>query len=122
MLNNNHKTLKTFPTVPWPKIAHSDLGKLFLLGRVMQEGNAIHLSIEGIAAVLSLSENRAYQFIQRMAKANVMKRHGRFLYINPLYLFVGKYMSRELYLLFKAPLDRVLPAWVIQEFKESDLK
>lgn len=115
--NNNNRTLKTYPSVKWPKLSHSDLGLLFLLGRVMQDGNAIPLSMEEIANVLSLSVNRAYLFINRMIKKKMIKRGGRSLYINPSYLFVGSWMSPELYFLFQESLDAIIPKWVQKKFK-----
>lgn len=118
MLLNNRRSLKTYPTVDLPKLSHSELGQLVLLGRLMEDDNKILLTVEAMAAALSQTVNRTYVFIRKMIKIGVMKRRGRDLHINPLYLFVGKRISCDLYLLFQESLDEILPDWVKKEFKE----
>lgn len=118
MFQNNRRMLKTFPTIAWPELSHSELGQLMLLGRLMEDGNLIPLTTAEMAVVLSKSVNRTYAFIRKMITRGVMKRSGRNLYINPLFLFVGKFMNHHLYFLFQDSLDRYLPEWARNQFKE----
>jgi hypothetical protein len=108
---HNRRSIKMYPTLPLPDLSHSELGQLFLVARYMENGNLIPLTSAEIAALLGFSVNHTYLFINRMIEADVMKRKGRSLYINPLYWFAGKYMSNDLYQLFKESLDKVLKNW-----------
>jgi len=41
-------------------------------------------------------------------------------YMNPIYFFYGKWLSLNLYLLFKMDLDGVLPEWVRRKFNDVE--
>ena len=42
-------------------------------------------------------------------------------YMNPIYFFNGKWLSLNLYLLFKVDLDGVLPEWARWKFNDVEL-
>lgn len=94
---------------------------------------------EQIAKLLGLSARSCSRFINRMLKLNVMAKkeiiiiknksnsHSKLIryksrskeenyFLNPIYFFAGKWLSSDLYFLFKSDLDIFLPPWVVSKF------
>jgi hypothetical protein len=91
---------------------------------VKGNGGVRALDIEDIAKVLSVTNNQGYRFVEKMIKLGVLAKvkinsNGQQViqyYVNPIHWFAGKRISLNLYLLFKAQLDTLLPTWVIQRY------
>lgn len=79
---------------------------------------------EQIGIVVGLKAYQAKTFIRKMikdgiiAKVTVMTGGEKTIqyYVNPIYFFGSNRIPLNLYLIFKAQLDRVIPAWVIEKY------
>ena len=94
-------------------------------------GNNIRaMEIKHIAKAIYMSERCCTIFINKMIRKRILAkaiveignvRQIQF-YMNPIYFFNGKWLSLNLYLLFKSDLDFLLPEWVKLKFNDSDIK
>jgi hypothetical protein len=82
--------------------------------------------IEDIATIIDLSIKKTREFINRMKKLHILAERidtvgelvsSKFVF-NPLYFSSRKYISSELYFLFRESLDKHLPYWVIRKFHD----
>lgn len=107
---------------------------------VFRSGNVYKaMQKEQIAKLLGLSARSCSRFINRMLKLNVMAKKEITIiknkssslsvlircesrckednyFLNPIYFFAGKWLSSDLYFLFKSDLDIFLPPWVVSKF------
>ena len=88
------------------------------------------MEIKHVAKAINMSERCCTIFINKMIRKRILAkaiveigdvRQIQF-YMNPIYFFNGKWLSLNLYLLFKSDLDFLLPEWVKLKFNDSDIK
>ena len=93
-----------------------------------RSGNVIKgMSIDKISEYLGITSRQAAAFVNKMIYnriiGKVKVRIGRNVetqyYINPIYFFNGKWLSYNLYFLFKRDLDGILPEWVKNKFNQD---
>jgi hypothetical protein len=83
-----------------------------------------------IGQVIGLKEYQAKKFIRKMISLGIIARAtvevaGRRevqYYVNPVYFFSSNRIPLNLYLLFRKELDKVLPAWVKDEYAKAGRK
>lgn len=87
--------------------------------------------IEDISNIITLSIKKTKEFLNRMRKLHIIaEREDKIgdlisikYYFNPLFFCSGKYLSPDLYFLFRDSLDCYLPKWAINKFNElSNIK
>ena len=77
-----------------------------------------------MAEILDMSDRGIHRFLNAMIKEGVIGKRNIYIdsvpylgyFINPSYFFAGKWLTPQLYLLFKRDMDRYLPSWVITRF------
>lgn len=93
-----------------------------------RSGNVMKaMQIEHIAKYLCMSDRQVKTFMRNMISRKIIARADVKIgndvqvqyYINPMFFFSGKWLSLNLYLLFKKELDCYLPVWVIGRFNEK---
>ena len=96
-----------------------------------RSGNVMKaMQIDNIAKYLDMSDRQAKLFINNMIARRIIARAEVKLgddvqvqyYMNPLFFFSGRWLSLNLYLLFKNDLDFLLPNWVVSRFNDSEIK
>ena len=132
---------RTFDGIDLPEdLSDSEIAKLYRLSRKIYKnsnmlayrtGNNIRaMEIKHIAKAVNMSERCCTIFINKMIRKRILAkaiveigdvRQIQF-YMNPIYFFNGKWLSLNLYLLFKSDLDFLLPEWVKLKFNDSDIK
>lgn len=122
MLFHNRSQVKRFITIEWPPgLTNLELGLIMRLMPHISAHNCIAnargaLTVEQMAEALGQSRSRTYRFLRRLIELGMMARIPQGYYMNPMYLSGGKYLSAELYGLFRDQLDPYLPAWVKEGF------
>lgn len=125
MLFHNRLQVKRFVTMEWPEgLTNLELGLIMRLvphictaNRIANEKGA--LTAAQIAQALGQSKSRTYRFLKRLIALGMMARTPQGYFMNPMYLLAGKYVSAELYGLFKDKLNPYLPNWVKEGFGEG---
>lgn len=131
---------RTFDGIDLPDtLTDFDIAKLYRLSRriyrnsnllTYRTGNNIKpMQIMQIARLLHMSERCAVIFVNKMIRMRILAKAVIDIgsekqvqyYMNPIYFFNGKWLSLNLYLLFKVDLDGVLPDWVRQKFNDVEL-
>ncbi len=129
---------KSFLDVPFPGgLTHAELGKLAILSKHMWantnmlgyrgNGGARPYTIVQIGGLVGLKEYQAGVFVRKLERKGVIARakvetEGRSeiqFYVNPIYFFSSNRIPLNLYLIFREQLDKVLPAWVKEEFSRA---
>lgn len=109
---HNRRSVRSFPNIVWPDLTNNELAYLFKLSRHMTEDNRIKgKTAQEMSKIIGLSNRRTYDFLFQMQGLHIIIKANGGYYINPLYFFVGKYLSSELYQLFKEELDPYLSDW-----------
>ena len=134
----NKEAIKTFKGCGLP----SDLGevetaRVYRLSLVTHKGSNLicyrsgnvikAMDNERIAKYLEVSERQASRFVNRMIEKRIIgkvrvrigHRTETQYYVNPIYFFNGKWLSYNLYFLFKRDLDGILPEWVKERFNQD---
>lgn len=115
----------------------SDLLKVYILTEyIYKNTNMIYVptksssfrpaNIEDLSKILNLCNSRIKKFISRMKKIGILaelvmeiKDLKYTIYVfNPVYINSCKYISNELYLLFKPFLDTYFPNWIKEKYLE----
>jgi hypothetical protein len=114
LLFHNQRQVRRFIGFPLPAgVNIRDRAYLSQLVEQMEESNRLQMAnAKKIAGAIGLSVRRTYLFLSRMLKLRVMAKTIDGYFINPLYFCAGKYLSKELYVIFKAELDPHLSDWV----------
>jgi len=135
----NQESIKTFPGCGLPEdLTESETARLYRLSLTMHKGSNLlcyrsgnltkPMNTSRIAGYLRLTVRRTLLFLQHMIQRRIIGRvkvkigntQETQYYLNPLYFFCGKWLSVNLYFLFRRDLDKVLPAWVIERFASYD--
>lgn len=119
LLFHNRLQVKWFPTIPWPEgLSTKEQGYLFRLSAYLNKENRWNdLSIPQLGEIINLSPTRAYRFFRKLKQMGMVQKTKYGYYMNPMYLFAGKYLTRELYQLFREQLDPYIPDWVKNEIR-----
>ena len=132
---------RTFDGIDLPEyLSDSEIAKVYRLSRKIYKnsnmlayrtGNNIRaMEIKHIAKAINMSERCCTIFINKMIRKRILAkaiveignvRQIQF-YMNPIYFFNGKWLSLNLYLLFKSDLDFLLPEWVKLKFNDSEIE
>lgn len=114
-----------------------DIGNLVLLAQHLQlDTNALMyrsnkgkkpMDLERIGAVLGTRERQTHRFIQKMISLGIMKKVAvkneaakQIQYVmNPGYFLNGKFISHSLYWTFHKELEKVLPGWVHEKYRNE---
>ena len=135
----NKDSIKIFKNYSLPSdLTDSEIARVYRLSMVLQKGsnlisrrsgNAIKsMDTNKIANYLGISVRQATIFLAKMINRGIIGKitvkigcsdECRY-YINPIYFFCGKWLTYELYSLFKKDLDGIIPDWVKTKFN-SDL-
>lgn len=76
------------------------------------------MSMEQIADAIAVSVDRTYRLFAKLSRWGMVKKGTSTYYINPVYGFNGKYLTLDLFRLFRADLSKDMPDWVVIRFKE----
>lgn len=87
-------------------------------------------TIEMIADVLRMSTRQTYRFVEKMIRLGILARvtvetRGTVensLYVNPIYFCSTNRIPLNLYLIFQKHFDEVMPAWVVERYREQHWK
>lgn len=109
---HNRRSVRSFPNIEWPELTNNELAYLLRLSRHMGEDNRIRgKSAQDMSKIIGLSNRRTYDFLFQIQGLRIITKANDGYYINPLYYFAGKYLSNELYQMFKEELDPYLSDW-----------
>ena len=112
LLFHNARQTRCFPNVSWPELTNNEIAYLFKLSRQLDEHNMLKCNtVKKIAACIDLSIRRTYDFLFMMQGLHVIRRIEIGYVMNPLYFFAGKYLTKELYQVFKDELKPHLSDW-----------
>lgn len=130
--------VKSFHEMDFPEEMNDlDIGRMARLAKLIWastnmlgyrgNGGVKPYSIDMIAEILKMEPRQTYRFIEKMIRLGVMARvridtenaKETHLYINPIYFFSSNRIPLNLYLIFSKQLDKVLPAWVREEFRRK---
>lgn len=121
LLFHNRTTVKWYPSIEWPpSLSNKDLGHLHRLSACLTKENILMgkdgpLWAEGMGEVIGLSRSNIYPFVRKLVSLGMLKKTAKGYFMNPMYLFAGKYLTPDLYLLFRQELDPYIPEWVKKE-------
>ncbi|MBP2631565.1 MAG: hypothetical protein H6Q70_2193 [Firmicutes bacterium] len=128
----NKAATKSFESMDLPNdLKDYEVAKLYRLNSNMimyRSGNVMKaMQIEHIGKYLCMSDRQVKTFMRNMIARKIIARADVKIgndvqvqyYINPMFFFSGKWLSLNLYLLFKKELDCYLPVWVISRFNEK---
>ena len=112
LFQHNARAVRIFPGLPWPELTVHELAYLLKLARHLDEHNRIKaLDAKGIAKLIGISLRRTYDFLYMMQGMRIIVKADTGYYMSPLYFFAGKYLSRELYEMFREDLAPLLSDW-----------
>lgn len=136
MEGNEH--IRSFHKIKFPEeMSDKEIGRLATLARELQNDNVlgyvggggiIAYNEKGIGLTIGLSQANTCRFIRKMMRLGIMnkaeclvngKKYPEF-YINPIYYIKGNRISRRLYLIFQEQLDKVIPDWAKQRYRERE--
>ena len=132
---------RTFEGIDLPEdLSDGEIAKVYRLSRKIYKnsnmlayrtGNNIRaMEIKHIAKVVNMSDRCCTIFVNKMIRKRILAkaiveignvRQIQF-YMNPIYFFNGKWLSLNLYLLYKSDLDFLLPEWVKLKFNDSEIE
>ena len=126
---------KSFVDVDFPKaMTMKERGQMATLAKKMWSntnmlgyrgnGGVKPYDDEQIGSIVGLKTYQGKSFVRKMirvgmiAKVTVTTEGERVIqyYINPIYFFGSNRIPLNLYLIFKAQLDKVLPRWVLEKY------
>lgn len=134
----NKEAIKVFRGCGLPRyLTESETARIYRLSLTMHKGSNLvcyrsgnvvkSMNIARMAHYLYISDRQATTFVNRMidrriiGKVTVSVGNSSDIqyYINPIYFFAGKWLNYNLYFLFKADLDQILPNWVKEKFNQD---
>ena len=137
----NRNKVATFIGIDLPDIiSDADAGKMLNLAKhTHKNSNLIFCrsnnfvkpaTLSNISKYINISYRRAVIFINKMIRMGIIGRvivkvgssYEIQYYINPIYFFNGKWLSANLYFLFRKDLEKILPEYVKREFLQSKEK
>lgn len=135
----NSTCIKSFPGFSLPDdLSDTDTARMYRLSFAThsksnliyrRSGNNIKpQSKQDIARYLGVSPRQGVEFVNRMLNRGILgkvdvtvaERTDTHFYVNPIYFFNGKWLSHNLYFIFKNELDSVLQPWVVEEFNKVE--
>jgi hypothetical protein len=130
VLYNNRTRVHVFPNIKI-KLTTADKSRAWDLMRMIDKCGRVVMSEPDertgsymvvsskleFASALGISTAQAYRFLKRAEDANLIRRHNKVFYVNPLLMMNGSRLPHELYAIFSDQLDPYLPEWVIQRYK-----
>lgn len=138
LLWGNKNSIRMFEDIELPQIlTHSEVAFLYRLSKhLFHNTNMLYyisnnsvraMGVDEIGDVIKLKKRQTYNFLKKMVSYRVIMRGDFTLgkskftcyYMNPIYFFNSKWLSLNLYLLFKEDLDPLLPSWVKEKFIEE---
>ena len=131
----NQESIKTYPGCGLPEdLTEAETARVYRLSLTMHKGSNLLCYRSGnivkpmntarIAGYLRMSVRRTLIFLQHMIQRRIIGRvkvkignsQETQYYLNPIYFFCGKWLSVNLYYLFRRDLDKLLKPWVIERF------
>lgn len=132
---------KSFQDVPYPPgMSTLEIGQMAVLAKKIWSntnmlgyrgnGGVRPYDTDDIARILAVGMRRAQQFVRKMIRLGMLARveirtedrQETQYYVNPIYFFSSNRIPLGLYLIFRAELDRVMPAWVRDEYARKKSK
>lgn len=120
-----HQVVMSWHHIPiWSLINDGDIIRLHRLAPCLDKDNALSdgkfaMTPADIANVVKLSAmSTVYTWLKRMDQVEVIKKHNKAFYVNPLYMSTSRYLSPELYLLFRSAIDPHVSDYPKEKFKE----
>lgn len=138
LLWSNKKSVRMFEDIELPQtLTNVEIASLYRLSKhLFHNTNMLYyvsnnsvkaMGVDEVGKVIKLKKRQAYNFLKKMVSCRVIMRGDFTLgesfftcyYMNPIYFFNSKWLSLNLYLLFKEDLDQMLPGWVKEKFVEE---